>query len=69
MHIDDDIKVACKDCKHRMRWHSRFCKAETVEHFDPINGSRHMYRRCVEKNQDGDCKDFQPKKPRLRVEE
>jgi len=52
-----------------MRWHSRFCKAETVEHFDPIEGSRYIYRSCVEKNPDGECKDFQPKKPRLRVEE
>jgi hypothetical protein len=54
------MKVACIDCVHKFKWR-RFCKAETVEYFDPIKGSKFVFRRCVDKNPDGECKDFQPR--------
>lgn len=57
---ENNERHVCKDCEHKLKWR-RYCKAENIEHFDSIKGSRYLYRKCTDKNLDGECKDFQRK--------
>jgi len=75
------IKVACIICKWRYRygedWHcypdcppppplgEHKCRKNPIIRFDPVYGKKEIYSFCIEKNKDGNCKDFEhiPPKP------
>jgi hypothetical protein len=68
---DDAIKVACIDCEHcafdgweNGKPHGRYSKCNKNPTFHPVMGNHQDREYCEFKNENGECKDYEPKENR-----